>query len=243
MDQSRKAVEKTVARVERQFPNHTVHSVYLTGSRLYGLEHPDSDYDLRVYVTPHGNELLFGKPVSREVVVDSEMVESVKVADVRTLVTQFNGLNFNAMHLLEYPVFGEPMGGNVSSHKYLAERALKNNKRNLLFSMVGTTNKYLAKPDTKSLVRASYLMTLAAYLVKDNMCFGALTTLKNKGVGEHCKSLVALSQEAKEEYREYLHGLADKYHQVAHNLPNDSDPVFKESLELYMKESVFPYVK
>lgn len=128
-----KGVKSTVKTVETKL-NRKVHSVYLTGSALYGVSTPESDFDFKVYVYPTFSDLCFNEKLSKEVAVNENNVEHVAVRDVRFQYDELNKLSFNSAHLLHPPLLGKRLFTEEQLAQVLEER-----KDNFLFSLAGVS--------------------------------------------------------------------------------------------------------
>lgn len=128
-----RGVKSTVKTVETQL-NRKVHSVYLTGSALYGVSTPESDFDFKVYVYPTFSDLCFNEKLSKEVAINENNVEHVSVRDVRFQYDELNKLSFNSAHLLHPPLLGKRLFTEEQLAQVLEER-----KDNFLFSLAGVS--------------------------------------------------------------------------------------------------------
>lgn len=128
-----RGVKSTVKTVETQL-NRKVHSVYLTGSALYGVSTPESDFDFKVYVYPTFSDLCFNEKLSKEVAVNENNVEHVSVRDVRFQYDELNKLSLNSAHLLHPPLLGKRLFTEEQLAQVLEER-----KDNFLFSLAGVS--------------------------------------------------------------------------------------------------------
>lgn len=128
-----KGVKSTVKTVETKL-NRKVHSVYLTGSALYGVSTPESDFDFKVYVYPPFSDLCFNEKLSKEVAVNENNVEHVSVRDVRFQYDELNKLSLNSAHLLHPPLLGKRLFTEEQLAQVLEER-----KDNFLFSLAGVS--------------------------------------------------------------------------------------------------------
>lgn len=128
-----RGVKSTVKTVETKL-NRKVHSVYLTGSALYGVSTPESDFDFKVYVYPTFSDLCFNEKLSKEVAVNENNVEHVSVRDVRFQYDELNKLSFNSAHLLHPPLLGKRLFTEEQLTQVLEER-----KDNFLFSLAGVS--------------------------------------------------------------------------------------------------------
>lgn len=128
-----KGVKSTVKTVETKL-NRKVHSVYLTGSALYGVSTPESDFDFKVYVYPTFSDLCFNEKLSKEVAINENNVEHVSVRDVRFQYDELNKLSFNSAHLLHPPLLGKRLFTEEQLAQVLEER-----KDNFLFSLAGVS--------------------------------------------------------------------------------------------------------
>lgn len=68
------AVKATLDKMKEVYPENEVALIYLNGSRLYGYNREDSDYDFTVYTSPTKRELLFDKWKSSEIEVNENKV-------------------------------------------------------------------------------------------------------------------------------------------------------------------------
>lgn len=128
-----RGVKSTVKTVETKL-NRKVHSVYLTGSALYGVSTPESDFDFKVYVYPTFSDLCFNEKLSKEVAVNENNVEHVSVRDVRFQYDELNKLSLNSAHLLHPPLLGKRLFTEEQLAQVLEER-----KDNFLFSLAGVS--------------------------------------------------------------------------------------------------------
>lgn len=137
-----RGVKSTVKTVETKL-NRKVHSVYLTGSALYGVSTPESDFDFKVYVYPTFSDLCFNEKLSKEVAINENNVEHVSVRDVRFQYDELNKLSFNSAHLLHPPLLGKRLFTEEQLTQVLEER-----KDNFLFSLAGVSLSESKKEDS-----------------------------------------------------------------------------------------------
>jgi predicted nucleotidyltransferase len=157
-----RGVKSTVKTVETQL-NRKVHSVYLTGSALYGVSTPESDFDFKVYVYPTFSDLCFNEKLSKEVAVNENNVEHVSVRDVRFQYDELNKLSLNSAHLLHPPLLGKRLFTEEQLAQVLEER-----KDNFLFSLAGVSLSESKKEDSgKKLSRMLLLENMFTAVLED----------------------------------------------------------------------------
>lgn len=157
-----RGVKSTVKTVETQL-NRKVHSVYLTGSALYGVSTPESDFDFKVYVYPTFSDLCFNEKLSKEVAVNENNVEHVSVRDVRFQYDELNKLSLNSAHLLHPPLLGKRLFTEEQLAQVLEER-----KDNFLFSLAGVSLSESKKEDSgKKLSRMLLLENMFTVVLED----------------------------------------------------------------------------
>lgn len=157
-----RGVKSTVKTVETKL-NRKVHSVYLTGSALYGVSTPESDFDFKVYVYPTFLDLCFNEKLSKEVAVNENNVEHVSVRDVRFQYDELNKLSFNSAHLLHPPLLGKRLFTEEQLTQVLEER-----KDNFLFSLAGVSLSESKNEDSgKKLSRMLLLENMFTSVLED----------------------------------------------------------------------------
>lgn len=157
-----RGVKSTVKAVETKL-NRKVHSVYLTGSALYGVSTPESDFDFKVYVYPTFSDLCFNEKLSKEVAVNENNVEHVSVRDVRFQYDELNKLSFNSAHLLHPPLLGKRLFTEEQLTQVLEER-----KDNFLFSLAGVSLSESKNEDSgKKLSRMLLLENMFTSVLED----------------------------------------------------------------------------
>lgn len=157
-----RGVKSTVKTVETKL-NRKVHSVYLTGSALYGVSTPESDFDFKVYVYPTFSDLCFNEKLSKEVAVNENNVEHVSVRDVRFQYDELNKLSFNSAHLLHPPLLGKRLFTQEQLTQVLEER-----KDNFLFSLAGVSLSESKNEDSgKKLSRMLLLENMFTAVLED----------------------------------------------------------------------------
>lgn len=157
-----KGVKSTVKTVEAKL-NRKVHSVYLTGSTLYGVSTPESDFDFKVYVSPTFSDLCFNEKLSKEVAVNENNVEHVSVRDVRFQYDELNKLSLNSAHLFHPPLLGKRLFTEEQLTQVLEER-----KDNFLFSLAGVSLSESKKEDSgKKLSRMLLLENMFTAVLED----------------------------------------------------------------------------
>lgn len=157
-----RGVKSTVKTVETKL-NRKVHSVYLTGSALYGVSTPESDFDFKVYVYPTFSDLCFNEKLSKEVAVNENNVEHVSVRDVRFQYDELNKLSFNSAHLLHPPLLGKRLFTQEQLTQVLEER-----KDSFLFSLAGVSLSESKNEDSgKKLSRMLLLENMFAAVLED----------------------------------------------------------------------------
>lgn len=157
-----KGVKSTVKTVETQL-NRKVHSAYLTGSTLYGVSTPESDFDFKVYVYPTFSDLCFNGKLSKEVAVNENNVEHVSVRDVRFQYDELNKLSLNSAHLLHPPLLGKRFFTEEQLTQVLEER-----KDNFLFSLAGVSLSESKKEDSgKKLTRMLLFENMFTAVLED----------------------------------------------------------------------------
>lgn len=157
-----RGVKSTVKTVETRL-NRKVHSVYLTGSALYGVSTPESDFDFKVYVYPTFSDLCFNEKLSKEVAVNENNVEHVSVRDVRFQYDELNKLSLNSAHLLHPPLLGKRLFTGEQLAQVLEER-----KDNFLFSLAGVSLSESKKEDSgKKLSRMLLLENMFTAVLED----------------------------------------------------------------------------
>lgn len=157
-----RGVKSTVKTVETKL-NRKVQSVYLTGSALYGVSTPESDFDFKVYVYPTFSDLCFNEKLSKEVAINENNVEHVSVRDVRFQYDELNKLSFNSAHLLHPPLLGKRLFTEEQLTQVLEER-----KDNFLFSLAGVSLSESKNEDSgKKLSRMLLLENMFTSVLED----------------------------------------------------------------------------
>lgn len=163
--------------------------VYLDGSRLYGLETEESDFDFQVYVEESLPYALFSPLKNMELRVDEAGVDAVKVKSFLELGKKTK-LAFNDLHLLSEPVYGnEP----IYLMPYLQE-LVRHNWKSLVLSMLGMEKKYRLNPVNNSRValRHFFLQTAESFVTLAESNGGELL-VENNYFSSSLSRLVAAS--------------------------------------------------
>ena len=84
------------------FKEENILGIFVYGSQNYNLDTPTSDWDTKAIVIPTFDEVLFDKPVSREVSVrrNEDEWEHCEVKDIREMVKMFEKQNINFIETL-----------------------------------------------------------------------------------------------------------------------------------------------
>lgn len=84
------------------FKEENILGIFVYGSQNYNLDTPTSDWDTKTIVIPTFDEVLFDKPVSREVSVkrDNDEYEHCEVKDIREFIKMFEKQNINFIEIL-----------------------------------------------------------------------------------------------------------------------------------------------
>lgn len=138
-----------------RIPNE-IFSIYLTGSRLYGFETEDSDYDLKVYVKPTFEDIALNRMVSKQMKLENQMIDGVDIKDIRYQYKELTKPSFGSLHLLTYPIYGECL-----TDAWNIEQLFNNGKRNLVLSMLGTFRSRQNKDTNKDRAHLSFLLETA----------------------------------------------------------------------------------
>ena len=84
------------------FKEDNILGIFVYGSQNYNLDTPTSDWDTKAIVIPTFDEILFDKPVSKEVKVqrDDNKWEHCEVKDIREFIKMFEKQNINFIEIL-----------------------------------------------------------------------------------------------------------------------------------------------
>ncbi len=172
--------EEIINCINNQQKNKVV-SVYLTGSRLYGFNQENSDYDLKVYVLPTIEDIALNRMVSKQINVGINNVDKVDIKDIRYQYSELTKPNFGSLHLLELPVYGEMLFSKKS-----IEAAFKSGKKNLLLSLLGTFRSRQKIEGTKENAHLYFLLETAKFWWENDPVFHYFQTNKAKELAKSC---------------------------------------------------------
>ena len=84
------------------FKEENILGIFVYGSQNYNLDTPTSDWDTKAIVIPTFDEVLFDKPISREISVkrDNDEYEHCEVKDIREFIKMFEKQNINFIEIL-----------------------------------------------------------------------------------------------------------------------------------------------
>ena len=85
------------------FKEENILGIFVYGSQNYNLDTPTSDWDTKAIIVPTLDEILFNKPVSKEVSVqqlDDNKWEHCEVKDIREFIRMFEKQNINFIEIL-----------------------------------------------------------------------------------------------------------------------------------------------
>ena len=84
------------------FKEENILGIFVYGSQNYNLDTPTSDWDTKAIIIPTFDEVLFDKPVSREISVkrDNDKYEHCEVKDIREFIKMFEKQNINFIEIL-----------------------------------------------------------------------------------------------------------------------------------------------
>lgn len=97
------AIEKhKKALLDCGFKEENILGIFVYGSQNYNLDTPTSDWDTKAIVVPTFNEILFDKPISKEVNVqqNDNQWEHCEVKDIREFIKMFEKQNINFIEIL-----------------------------------------------------------------------------------------------------------------------------------------------
>lgn len=80
------------------FKEENLLGIFLYGSQNYGTETEDSDVDTKAIIIPTFEELVFNRPVSKELTLPNN--EHCEVKDIREIVNNFRKQNINFIEIL-----------------------------------------------------------------------------------------------------------------------------------------------
>ena len=147
-------VEEVIKVLKDRIPNK-VSSIYLTGSRLYGINTVLSDIDLVVYVLPTKEDIISNNLLSKEVNINMGMVESIKVRDVRLVLKELLKPTLNSLHLLTEPIYGLP-----AMKRSIVEESFEIGKKNLFLSILAYAGKAVNSNEAKDKIRGMLFYTI-----------------------------------------------------------------------------------
>ena len=84
------------------FKEENILGIFVYGSQNYNLDTPTSDCDTKAIIIPTFDEVLFDKPISREISVkrDNDEYEHCEVKDIREFIRMFEKQNINFIEIL-----------------------------------------------------------------------------------------------------------------------------------------------
>ena len=88
--------------IEYGFNENNIIGIFLYGSQNYNLDTPTSDWDTKAIIVPTFDEVLFDRPLSKE--IDVQRIEGewehCEVKDIREMVNMFKKQNINFIEIL-----------------------------------------------------------------------------------------------------------------------------------------------
>lgn len=154
-----------------------IHSVYITGSRLYGFNKSNSDYDVKVYVFPSLEDIALNRMVSKEINYNGEYVESLDLKDYRYQYKELAKPSFGSLHLLATPIWGNSL---IDSE--ITEKAFNGNKKNLILSMLGTFRSRQKSEELKDYSHLIFLYETSIVFSREYICFNYFNTIEAKNI-------------------------------------------------------------
>lgn len=165
---------ETVYQIEdllEQTITRTISSVYVTGSRLYGVHTDDSDLDLLIYVFPTKEDIALNKMIRKDVTVNKKiwlsgnekpvMIEKVTVIDVRYLMNDISKPSFNSLHLIHPPL----LGVGIFKYQTLLD-AFNARRKNIILSTQALIRKQLSIDKQNTQARAAVLQNACLYAIE-----------------------------------------------------------------------------
>lgn len=161
-----------------RIPNE-IFSIFITGSRLYGFEKEDSDFDLKVYVQPTFEDIALNRMVSKEMKLENELIDGVDIKDIRYQFKELTKPSFGSLHLLSVPVYGNSLIDSRTT-----EQLFNNGKRNLILSMLGTFKSRQNKDTDKDRAHLSFLYETATIFFDHDVQFDFFNNEPGKTIAE-----------------------------------------------------------
>lgn len=162
MEVKQDKINTVLSKVKEKYPENKILLIYLTGSRFYGYNREDSDYDFIVYIMPTERELFFGNEISTELKINENLIDSVKVRDIRLIVKDISKPNISTL-----PLMGEPVFSNMKSDKFvenikmMADYSIHENKKQIGMSLLGAVRNTQKE---KRVILTMFLLTLSSIL-------------------------------------------------------------------------------
>lgn len=170
---------------------YTEYTIHLTGSRLYGFNVNQSDWDFIVFVQPRLDELVRGTSISKEIAIKGNSYTSqFTLYGVDKLWGQHGMVikpNLSSLCLLD-----SNSGMDKELQKIVVE-SLNLNKRNLVLSIIGMCKGRLKKDKNKltnkDMAHLHYWVNMVGFLLDNDITMNLFNEDKVRGFAEKAKGI------------------------------------------------------